>query len=919
MPVSLNEEVMLTLKGQNLSKPALEEMFTQLKAIRTVVRGVATDFGVASTAMGKFADMAGKVDTALLRLPGRISDVSAVARSQKDTIDALTTSYSRLALQQRNTGGGPVTTGTGSGTSSGDRGGRGGIFSGVGQNLVQGAVFGGIYGAYSAVSGGVGQALNFNATAASTAATTGISASALRQVTNGILQIAGSGKSRYDAPTLLQGAYAIISTGVTNPQQVLSQLQAASASATAANATDVLPSTSALTTVMNAYGATTGAMKFQDIISMAINQGKADPTQVPQAFATFARSAKTAGVSLSDAAGAFAFDTLSSRDAQTSGQDINAFMRLVNNPDQASRTLAKKIPGLDWGTGMVGRAGGLDKFVQNVLARTAGSNQGLLLSGLFNNANALATIEGISADPGKFSSYLANAAGTGKTAAGAQTFLASDAGKLYGAENELKTAFQRFSDQAIPLLTQALQGLTTGMAGLGHFGDQLGKLGNFLNPPTSSSQQAETRAQLATFHQVQTSLYGPNGAFPEGPRSAAAQAYANYRNAAIASGKTVMSPQAFAAAHPAGPSFLDSIGSGVSNLLSGGQGSGNLFDLASTGTAIRNALGISVNQPIVGGERNASAGAAGQYSLMHPAGLGSDNGVNAYNRALAAAPSGAGGGAFGLGSAVAGISGSVNTGLQASAVAYQKRTAGQKKTGDMTSAQNALNLALALGASPGAIQSALNGYIAAVRSSGLDASTTAYDIYQAQQSVAAYNQNLAATAANTAATQTQAGYSHVQAVLSNAQYSGTGVAAATSGEISFLKAHPTLWGGDPAILQSMINSIHGAAGGTGAIPKAVTQNLIRPNLPYDQLTAGFGASVARLTGGPSGRDDLVRRLEQTIAQQARMIAILEKSQGSDAKTAAATAATAQGVNKLVATASKPAARTAANFHGRPSR
>lgn len=831
--MSTDLSIILKITAQNDATPILEKVTASLKETGVAAKGLTAQFDLLASATTRLTEGIGKLDAALLRLPGRFNDSANMMRANIDQVNALASAYGRLAGESGRIGGTPTMASTG---GAADRSGGSGY--GFGQQVGQLALYGGAFAAYSGIKASVGQAIDFNATAASTQATTGISSVGLQQVTQGIMSIAASGNSRYDANTLLQGAYAIISTGVTNPQQVLAQLRAAAASATAANATDVLPSTSALTTVMNAYGASTGAMKYQDIISMAINQGKADPTQVPTAMATFARSARTAGVSFSQAAGAFAFDTLASRDAQTSGQDMDALFRLVNNPNMASRTFAKNLPGLDWGTGMVQRAGGLDPFIQNVLAKTAGPNQGLLLSRLFNNAPALAAVEGVAADPGKFSQYLADAGGTGTTTKGAQTFMASDAGKLFGATNELKTEFQKFSTQAIPLLTSAVQMATAGISALGSVLSGPGNVGGIGD---SVYGAARTLEHFIT---------------PGDP------AFGNMDAARLAAGADMTGPSTAGGRTSGGtriprPLYIAPVGSAggfLSSFTNTGQAVANMNAGSTTGVYPSGLIGSQLDAGR-SGATDAPTGAAA---------MSTDAQFRSWQvRGAGAMPSD--------------VAQYAQTAYQAQALAVARRTSAPRKTGDMTAAGNALQLALAVGASPGTINQMLSAYISAVNAAGLDPATAALDIHAAQASVTSYNQGLASTAAATAATATSAGYQHVQAALQVAQITHQGVASATAAEASFIRAHPTLWNNDPTQLQLMLLSLNQQSAAT-AHAAATGPNLIRPNL------AGLGAlqsgamATAALYGrqGGAAESKTERNLEAQLAAANETIAQLRQ-------------------------------------------
>lgn len=890
--MALSDEVALILRGQNLSKAAFDEAIASLKTFRTSIQSATKSVGLFNDAVASMPDSIRKSIVSLG--DGRIA-VDAYTRSLGAAVDAQR-AFALSSPKGVTGGGGGIIGGGGAAVA------RDSSFLRAGSTSIGPASFGGsalgipvpaIAAAVAAYLGfkTVQQSNAYFQSVADVVASSSQNAGSIGPIAQGILNLTG-GQNRFTPQQLQSAQYAIASTpAFSSTAATLAALKVVSAQGQATGASSLPALAKADTAAANAFGLISprGFAAVADIIAKGVNIGAAEPVNFATGVGTFAASARAAGLSgtqgLAGAAGLFAASSVLNPRYRFDAQGENSlFQQITGIQSKGAQGVEQglNIQNL-FGVGAVGKAGGVAQWAQQLQRATAAlgpEQQQRYLQALFPRQNALAFVRGVTgANFASGQQAIAANLNYGGTVAAGQSI--ADKGpqaqwdQIQGQFNkDVIEVGKTINDSLKPALT-TLAANTMQVAGvmgnaLGILGTSIDKYVKFIDGIKLPGGASLIPGGFGT--DLLATALGLPGAVLAGTWGAvshagqignAAGSLLNFLNPTNSS-----SGPPTTAGVPAGGRFnwnpLSPIEQGAVNALHGPAGSIRAVGQGSAQQGLSN---------ILSGARGAGSSA---LSALESAG----SYITAYS----------------------------------TAVSYQQSLAhpAAKPLSEAAirhGARDALTLALGENTSASAIQQALNSYITAVRNSSLDPNTKAYNIYQAQQAVQSYLQQQATTAANTAATQTQVGYSHVQAVLSNAQYSGTGVEAATSGEISFLKAHPTLWGGDPAILQGMINSIHGAAGGTGAIPKAVTQNLIRPNLPYDQLTAGFGASVARLTGGAGQGNDLVRSLEKQLAAANEEIAILKGTKKDTEKIAAAGVSSAKNLERIAAAATAPAART----------
>jgi hypothetical protein len=163
--MALSEEVALILKAQNVSSPVIADVVASLKSLRT-------ELGTTTGAVDTYnASLARSIDLQK-RFITSINDARLGANTTRQSFldmaaaDAAAVSASRMGASVR------AAATPAPGSTSDASGSRGGLLGGgLGQTA---AIIGG-YAVYSGIKGGVNQALQFNATAASTQATTHVS------------------------------------------------------------------------------------------------------------------------------------------------------------------------------------------------------------------------------------------------------------------------------------------------------------------------------------------------------------------------------------------------------------------------------------------------------------------------------------------------------------------------------------------------------------------------------------------------------------------------------------------------------------------------------------------------------------------------------------------------------------------------
>jgi hypothetical protein len=275
--------------------------------------------------------------------------------------------------------------------------GPGAALAGLGGLGVTAAVAGGAlaaYGAYSAVR----QSMAYHQQVADIVAQTTMQPQDVAPLAAGVLRLVGQ-RERYSPQQILTALYPLLSSGAFTAANVLPALRTVVTQAQPAGAA-ALP-TLGLADVAALQGFGLKVSQFGaavDVISKGVAVGQAETAAYARGLGTFAQSAAKAGVTLADAAGAYAQQTRLSPRFLLDAQQLNALFYQVRQATQPARgarvEAALGISGL-FGPGAIGRAGGLPAWLEQLQTATAGPYQQQLLQAMFANKAAATSLSGM--------------------------------------------------------------------------------------------------------------------------------------------------------------------------------------------------------------------------------------------------------------------------------------------------------------------------------------------------------------------------------------------------------------------------------------------------------------------------------------------------------------------------------------------
>jgi hypothetical protein len=914
----ISDEVALVLKGQNLSKGAIDEAIAGLKTFRSEVGltvNVLQDFNVeigrmasaTRAAIGPQNDLRYVMEAttraivdqgAAMRTLGTSAATAGIAggAAPARTVEELA-ARNASALRLGSTSIGPAS--------------FGGSALGIPVPVIAAAVA--TYLGYKAVS----TANAYNQSITDIVSQSTQDAGTIPGLQSGVLNLTG-GQNRFTPQQLVTGLYPIASSPIFKGQaDQIAALRVVSAQAQGSGAGSIKALSSADVGAVSAYGFTPSQMQFvADTIQKGVNIGLAESPDFAKGVGTFSAASVAADPNrtraFQQAIGAYAQQTNLSPRFRFDAQGENAFMQSINKQLTGKSAQLADVLGVSqlFGPGAEGQAGGLQAWLQQFQQATGGVNQQGYLQGLFGRQNALQFVRGFTGSnfaSGQIAiSGTANAAGT--VGRGATIADAGPQAQWDQIGSEFNKKVIELGDTISKTLNPALGTLATqALLVAGKLGDAAGQAGNavdwFVN-------------HIPGAHGVMPSSIGPqNDLNVRGTRFPVTGPYNDPKN-------KLYNPYADPNSGYYDPSILTPTQTETYAQLAAQA-------RARAAAQARHVVPAGFMGPLAPGETRAV-----EYSFMHPAGLGTDQAANAATIAM----------------------------RQAAANALLTAQSGTNAK-ILTADRGALNYQLGVGASNTVLNQALATLRTDVGASGMDAASqrnylqkfgtnpvskvedqrlidaanvqyNAASVFEqavrihrdglgasnaAAQQVYAASMNLISIEAKTGALKkTDAAalglaakdtlnqsllanlspaLQEAQALLSYDQARGISTTGATAQVASLLRQQAALGGMGPNALQLALFQL-GQSTGASALPMTNPAQLIRPTTASMRgLTeASFGMSNASLAGGTaSGNNDVINALRQQNAYLMQELQTLRSIDGTLKGTATHAARTAKAV------------------------
>lgn len=348
----------------------------------------------------------------------------------------------------------------------------------------------------AAVAGYLGvkavQAANdYNQKIADIVATSTQNQASIPYLQQGVLNLAG-GQNRFTPQQLEQGLYPIASSPIyKNPGAQTAALQVVSEAAQPTGSNSIGPLSSAIVGAVSAYGFNPSQTRaVADTIMKGVNIGLAESPDFAKGVGTFSQSSVAGDTNtwraFQQSVGAFAQQTNLSPKFRFDAQGENAFFQSVTGRQTKLAQQTEQGLGISnlFGVGAIGRAGGLDKWFQQIQSATAGPDQQKLLESIFGRQNALQFVRGFTGN--NFGSGQVSIEGT-ENSGGTVARAAGISDKGPAAQwDQINSQFQKDVINVGTTISQTLQPdiVTLGGAVLtvaGKLGDLTGAFGNAID------------------------------------------------------------------------------------------------------------------------------------------------------------------------------------------------------------------------------------------------------------------------------------------------------------------------------------------------------------------------------------------------------------------------------------------------------
>jgi hypothetical protein len=386
----ISDEVALVLKGQNLSKAAIDEAIASLKVFRSEV--------------GLTVNVLQDYNTELGRAAGVSRSFIVAQGDMRIVVEQTTRAIAAQAIAMQSLGGG---TGIGGGRTVASTAAHDAQMLRLGSTSIGPASFGGsalgvpvpvIAAAVAAYLGykSVQQANAYNQSIADIVSQSTQDPTTIAGLQSGVLGLTG-GQNRFTAQQLVTGLYPIASSPIFKSQaDQIAALKVVSAQAQGSGAGSIKSLSSADVGAISAYGFTPSQMGFvADTISRGVNIGLAESPDFAKGVGTFSAASLAADPNkmraFQQAIGANAQQTNLSPRFRFDAQGENAFLQSINKPLTGKAAQLADALGISqlFGPGAEGQAGGLQAWLQQFQQATGGVNQQGYLQGLFGRQNAL--------------------------------------------------------------------------------------------------------------------------------------------------------------------------------------------------------------------------------------------------------------------------------------------------------------------------------------------------------------------------------------------------------------------------------------------------------------------------------------------------------------------------------------------------
>ena len=296
------------------------------------------------------------------------------------------------------------------------------------------------FASFSAVTGAVNQARDFNAALSETSTLIRGTPAELAALSGGARDLAKAFGT--DATSQMRAFYEALSGGAATVAEAQVLVEQANKLATG-GVTSVQTAVDALTTSVNSYGAANLSFAgASDAMFVAVLAGKMTMDQLASSLGTIVPISSSAGVSFDETAAALAALTTQGLTASTASTSLRQVLASVLAPTEQTKKAAAAL-GLEFNTQAL-RAKGLAGFLSDVVAKTNGNQEAM--AQLFGSVEALGAVFAFSGGAGeKFSNIL----GMMETKTGATDAAAAKMAESF--DKRLNRAMAAVSDIALGL------------------------------------------------------------------------------------------------------------------------------------------------------------------------------------------------------------------------------------------------------------------------------------------------------------------------------------------------------------------------------------------------------------------------------------------------------------------------------------
>lgn len=298
------------------------------------------------------------------------------------------------------------------------------------------------------------QSLQYNQQLTNVGARTGTSPAGMAKIDNAIMKYMASGKDLQSGDSLANGAYPLLSAGLT-PTQSAALIPLAAGVGSVAGV-DTAAGSNAITDLADTFGK--GPKSTQADFQVYANQliaagqkGKVPFSQLIPSITKFAGTANVAGVSSADALAWLDKQTLSGATSARGAVGLSAFLTsMVLKPTAYTQAAGQRM-GFETGSNAIKDAGGLFQYVQSL--KDVGALDPKVMARILGQKNAALGVDylftggGLSGSEGSPMNIASNIATNRKALSNAQ------GDQLQSEQAKLTATFNRFNQDAIRLGT----------------------------------------------------------------------------------------------------------------------------------------------------------------------------------------------------------------------------------------------------------------------------------------------------------------------------------------------------------------------------------------------------------------------------------------------------------------------------------